>query len=100
MSKRSVNPANGETFVVIEVRVKPRSRLSELIRESTGTWLARVQSPPVDNKANAELIGLVAKRFGCAKSAVSIKSGASGRLKLVRIAGAHSPADNAFNRFK
>ena len=95
MSKRSASAANEEASFLIEVRVKPRARVSELVRESTGTWVARVQSPPVDGKANVELIGLVAKRFGCAKSAVSIKSGASGRLKLVRIVGVHSPADNA-----
>ena len=62
-------------------------RASDLVRESTGAWTARIQAPPVDGKANAELIALVAKHFGCSRSAVSIKSGASGRLKLVRIAG-------------
>ena len=31
------------------------------------------------------LIALVARRFGCSKSAVSIRSGASGRMKLVQI---------------
>jgi uncharacterized protein (TIGR00251 family) len=84
------SPAGSATAatLVIEVRVKPRSRASELVRESTGAWTARLQSPPVDGKANAELIALVAKHFGCAKSAVSIKSGASGRLKLVQIVGA------------
>jgi uncharacterized protein (TIGR00251 family) len=44
-----------------------------------------LKAPPVDGKANEELIALVAERFGCRKTAVSIKSGASGRIKLVRI---------------
>jgi len=48
-------------------------------------WLAQLKAPPVDGKANAELIKLVAKQFGCARSAVSIKSGAGGRTKLVKI---------------
>jgi len=39
----------------------------------------------VDGKANAELVALVAKQFGCSKAAVSIKSGAGGRMKLVRV---------------
>ena len=83
---RSPSGAARESFL-IEVHVKPRSSVSALAREATGTWVARIQSPPVDGKANAELIGLVARHFGCAKAAVSIKSGASGRTKLVRIAG-------------
>jgi uncharacterized protein YggU (UPF0235/DUF167 family) len=39
----------------------------------------------VDGKANRELIELVASHFQCRKSEVSIKSGASGRMKLVRL---------------
>jgi len=52
---------------------------------SDGTWVAKLKSPPVDGKANAELIALVAEHFKCGKAAVSIKSGASGRMKLVKV---------------
>lgn len=69
----------------IQVRVKPSARVSTLEQEPAGTWLARLKSRPVDGKANAELIELVARQFGCARSAVSIKSGAGGRTKLVKI---------------
>ena len=69
----------------IRIRVKPSARASTLEQESDGTWRARLRSPPVDGKANAELIKLVAEQFGCARSAVSIKSGAGGRSKLVKI---------------
>lgn len=69
----------------IRVKVKPQSRESSLIEGRDGTWVARVKAPPVDGKANAELAGLVAERFGVRKSSVSIKSGAGARLKLVLI---------------
>ena len=42
-------------------------------------------SPPVDSKANAELIALVANQFDVGKSHVTIKSGVSGRRKLITI---------------
>lgn len=70
---------------IIEVRVKPRSGLSRLVQGEDGYWLAQLKAAPVAGKANQELIGLVAAHFGCAKSAVTIKSGRSGRTKLVRI---------------
>jgi hypothetical protein len=70
---------------VIQVKVKPNARASELVEAGDGTWLARIKSPPVDGKANQELIALVAAHFCCRKSAVTIKAGASGRTKLVRI---------------
>jgi hypothetical protein len=87
MSKRRTTTAKGADSFVISVQAKPRSPVSELQQLPTGTWVARLVSPPVDGKANAELVGLVARHFGCAKSAVSVLSGASGRSKLVRITG-------------
>jgi len=69
--------------VTLQVRVTPRSRVSELVQSADGTWVARLKAPPVDGKANEELVALIAKRFRCRKSAVTIKSGAAGRTKLV-----------------
>jgi uncharacterized protein len=70
---------------IIQVRVKPNSRVSLLEQKEDGTWFAQIKSPPVDGKANEELIALVAKYFKRAKSEVSIKSGGSSRTKLVLI---------------
>jgi uncharacterized protein len=70
---------------VIQVKVKPNSRTSQFEQSEDGTWLAQLKSLPIDGKANEELIALIAKHFKCRKAAVSIKSGASGRMKLVRI---------------
>ena len=70
---------------VLQVKVKPNARASSLVQSDDGTWLAQLKSPPVDGKANQELIALVAAHFGCAKSAVTIRSGASGRMKLVQV---------------
>ena len=78
----------------IQVKVKPRARVSLLTPEEGGAWLAQVKSPPVDGKANEELIALFARHFGCRKSAVSIKSGASARTKLVQIEGGNQPVQN------
>jgi len=74
------------TSVILQVKVKPRARVSELVQAPDGTWIARLKAPPVDGKANEELIALVAEHFRCRKSAVEIKSGASGRMKLVKVA--------------
>ena len=71
--------------MLIQVKVKPNARGSMLEQSADGQWVAQIKAPPVDGKANEELIALVARRFGCPKSAVSIKTGASGRIKLVRI---------------
>ena len=38
--------------VLLQIRVKPRARTSELVQDADGKWQARVKSPPVDGKAN------------------------------------------------
>jgi uncharacterized protein YggU (UPF0235/DUF167 family) len=73
---------------VVTVRAKPRSPISSLEAEASGGWIARLRSSPVDGKANAELVGLLAKHFGCPKGSVAVISGSSARLKLVRISNA------------
>jgi uncharacterized protein (TIGR00251 family) len=72
---------------VIVIKVKPSSRVSVLEKGEGGIWVAQLKCPPVDGKANEELIALVARHFGCRKSAVSLKSGASARTKCVLIEG-------------
>lgn len=81
MSSRKQTPA----VTVIQVKAKPNARNSLLEETSPGVWQAQLKSPPVDGKANKELIALVVEHFGRPKSAVSIKSGGSGRLKRVAI---------------
>jgi uncharacterized protein len=71
--------------VMLQVKVKPNARASKLEQSEDGSWLAQLKAVPVDGKANEELVALVAKHFDCRKSAVTIKSGASGRMKLVRV---------------
>ena len=69
----------------LKVKVKPGAREETLSQLADGSWLAAVKAPPVDGKANAALIALVARQFGLRKAQVSIRSGASGRMKLVKL---------------
>lgn len=71
--------------VTLHVKVKPRARTSDLAQAADGTWVAKLKAPPVDGKANEELVALIAQHFKCRKAAVTIKSGAAGRTKLVRV---------------
>jgi uncharacterized protein len=70
---------------VIQVKVKPASRESSLEELEDGSFIAKLKAQPVDGKANAELVALVARHFKVPKAAVAIKSGAGARLKLVSV---------------
>lgn len=70
---------------IIRVKVRPNSRRSSFDQRADGTWFAELKALPVDGRANEELVALIAAHFKCRRSDVVIKSGASGRLKLVRV---------------
>lgn len=77
--------------MILQVRVKPRAKASTLCQAADGTWIATLKSPPVDGKANEELIRLVADHFRCRKADVTIKVGATGRTKVVKVETGDGP---------
>jgi uncharacterized protein (TIGR00251 family) len=73
----------------IIVKVKPNSREQKIEQCSDGSWLVRLKSPPVEGKANQELIKLLAKHFQVPKSKIQIKVGQSSKQKLIEIFNDH-----------
>ncbi|MBD2209134.1 DUF167 domain-containing protein [Nostoc linckia FACHB-104] len=68
-----------------KVKVKPNSRQQKIEEQADGSLNVHLKSPPVDGKANEELIKLLAEKFNVPKSYIRIKSGATSRQKLVEI---------------
>lgn len=71
--------------MIIKVYCKPNSKQQAIETVSEYNFLVRLKSPPVDGKANKELIEILAKHFAVAKSQVNIKSGHQSQHKLVEI---------------
>jgi uncharacterized protein (TIGR00251 family) len=70
----------------IDVRVTPRASRDEIVGERAGRLLVRVAAPPVDDRANAAVCKLIAKREGVSRSAVRVVLGARSRDKVIEIA--------------
>ena len=68
-----------------QVQVKPHARESRLQCGTDVRWLAKIKAQPVDGKANAALIALIADHFKLRKNQISIKSGAGTRIKRLLI---------------
>ncbi len=68
----------------ISVKVKPNAKKSgvEKIGEE---FLVSLKAPPVDGRANAELIEVLADYFGVPKSRLRIVSGGKSRKKIVEL---------------
>jgi len=69
------------------VRLQPRARRDEIVGERGGSVVVRVTAPPLDGRANAALVALVAKRAGVPKRNVTIARGQRSRDKLLRVTG-------------
>ncbi|MFP4253664.1 MAG: DUF167 domain-containing protein [Halothece sp.] len=69
----------------LSVKVKPNAKQQKIETGDNGELIVRLQSPPVNGKANAELIKLLAKTYGVKKSQINIKSGLTSKIKQVEI---------------
>ena len=69
----------------LAIHATPGAKRTEAAGAHGDALRVRLGAPPVDGKANAELIALVAQHFGCRKADVTIKAGAGGRMKLVTV---------------
>lgn len=75
--------ADGDLILVCHLQ--PKASKSEFAGLHGDALKIRIQAPPVEGKANTELIKFLAKQFGVSKSAVNIISGELNRHKRVRI---------------
>lgn len=68
----------------LALRVTPGARLESLTIED-GRLLAKVRAKAEDGKANAAVIGLVARAIGAPPSAIDLLRGATSREKMLRV---------------
>lgn len=72
--------------LVLLCHLQPGAKRSEFAGFHGERIKIRLHAPPVDGKANTQLIAFLSKAFGVAKNAVKIESGELSRQKRVRVA--------------
>jgi hypothetical protein len=70
---------------VVAVRVKPNSRRPRIEAAADGALIAHLAAPPLEGRANRELLERLAEYLSVPKSRLRIRSGAASRAKLVEI---------------
>lgn len=71
--------------LVLDVHVQPRASRSEVAGWFGERLKIRVAAPPVDGKANQELIDFLAKAFNVARRDILLLAGESGRDKRFKV---------------
>lgn len=78
------------TLTQLVVRVTPNARKSDFAgwgmdEKGRSVLLIKLGAPPVDGKANVELIAFLAKSLGCAKSQITLLRGEGSRQKVLEL---------------
>jgi uncharacterized protein len=76
--------------VKIWVHIQPHASRNEVVGFSDNVLRMKITAPPVEGKANQELIKYISKLFDIRKSDISIDKGLTGRNKIVIISGINS----------
>tara|TARA_B100001109_G_scaffold255874_1_gene261936 strand:- start:1969 stop:2259 length:291 start_codon:yes stop_codon:yes gene_type:complete len=71
--------------LILVCHLQPKASKSEFAGLHGDAIKVRIQAPPVDGKANAELIKFLSRQFGVSKRDVEIISGELNRHKRVKI---------------
>jgi uncharacterized protein (TIGR00251 family) len=73
--------------VRLRVRVQPSASHSAIVGRHGEIIRIRLAAPPVDGKANAELIRLLSEVLQVPRRAVTLRTGEGSRSKVVQVAG-------------
>lgn len=73
--------------ILVDVRVIPRAKKTELAGRRGAALVIRLAAPPVDGAANEALVAWLAGQLGVPRRQVAIARGASSRDKVIAIDG-------------
>lgn len=71
--------------LLLSVRVEPRSSKAMVVGPYGDTLKVKLTAPPVDDRANKQLLEVLARHFGVKKTDVSIIKGQHSKNKTVLI---------------
>ena len=71
--------------MLVKIHVIPRSKHVEVKKVSEDSLRIKVLSPPVDGRANNELIAVLGRYYNKPKSAIRIRKGLRSRNKVIEI---------------
>lgn len=67
------------------VSVIPNAKQTEIVGKIDGVWKIRLKAPPVEGRANEELIRFLAETLDAAQSEIEIEKGLGSKLKTIKI---------------
>lgn len=76
---------------LLDLHIQPGARVTGVAGVHGGRLKLKIAAPPVDNKANAQLLAWLAGVLGVPKSALRLERGETSRQKTVAVKGVDAP---------
>ena len=82
-----MSQANNQDSTLLSVKVTPNASRNQIVSWEDDILKIRIQSPPLDGKANKALIAFLSKQTRLSKSRIAIQRGETGRQKWIAFNG-------------
>jgi len=71
--------------MILHIKVKAGARANQLSKDVQGNFLLKVKAPPIDGKANEEVIRFLSEVLKIPKSMIILEAGFTNPYKKLRI---------------
>jgi uncharacterized protein len=79
--------SKSENSTNLNIQVHPKAARNSVVRNENSVWHLKIAAPPVEGKANKELIEYLSNILDTGKSRLSIEKGETSHRKVVLVAG-------------
>ena len=76
-----------QKHTTLTIQAHPNAKRNEVLGFEDGVLRLKIAAPPVEGKANKELISFLSKTLGIRKSGITIDRGETSKIKIVTILG-------------
>jgi len=90
--------SDGKNEVTLKIKVEPRSSRAGVVGPYGDALKVKLTSPPVEGRANKELIEVLSKEFGVPKRDIEIISGQGSKNKVVKLCNVKNIEEKLMNR--
>jgi len=70
---------------IISVKVTPRAKTASILEDLEGNLKVKLKAPPINGRANIELIELLSNYYQVHKNKIQITKGLTSRQKIIKI---------------
>ncbi len=71
--------------MLLHVKVKPNSKIDEIIRDANGLLKVKIKAPATEGRANKYLVAYLAEVLGTSKSKITLLKGSTNQHKTLNI---------------